>query len=82
MAEPRELEGPERQVRLLAHAILDAGWEVELGSVARADLAVGALLSLSRPAFSYLRADGELMAVYRPQLAGVIFRLTLIIVGH
>lgn len=82
LAEPLELAGPERQVRLLAQGLLDASWEVELASVLRADLGVGSLFSLSRPEFSYLRADGGRMAVYRPPLAGVIFRCTLIIVGE
>ena len=81
-ATPRRLIGPARQVRLLAHGLLDARWEVSLARALRADFALGPLLSFSRPAISYLRADGERMAVYRPQLMGIIFRLTLIILDE
>jgi hypothetical protein len=79
MAVPLELTGPQRQTRLLAHALLEASWELALAGVARVDLAAGALFSLSRPAFSYLNANGEEVAVHRPDLAGVNFRLTIII---
>jgi hypothetical protein len=81
IATPLRLRGPARQVRLLGHGVLDARWELELGRIMRADLAAGPLLSFSRPAFSYLRADGERMAVYRPRLTGIIFQLTLIILS-
>lgn len=79
IATPLRLRGPERQVRLLAHGILQASWELELGEAAVVDFAAGALLSLSRPAFSYLNAEAERRAVYRPELVGMIFRLSVII---
>lgn len=79
MAVPLELEGPERQTRLLAHALLEVSYRLELARMLLVDLAGGGLVSLSRPSFSYLRADGDEMAVYRPDLAGVNFRLTIII---
>jgi hypothetical protein len=81
VASPLELAGPPRQTRLLAHGLLDLGWETQLGKVALIDLAAGPLLSFSRPAFSYLRGNGERMAVYRPSLGGIIFQLTFIILG-
>lgn len=79
IASPLRLRGPERQVRALAHGILEASWELELGELAIVDVAAGALLSLSRPAFSYQTADGEHRAVYRPQATGMIFRIAVII---
>lgn len=79
MAVPLRLTGPDRQTRLLAHALLEARWELALAEIVRVDLAAGALLSLSRPAFSYLKADGQEMAVYRPAPVGMNFRLTIII---
>jgi len=82
VSEPLQLRGPQRQVRLLAQGLLEASWELTLADVLRVDVAGGALLSLRRPAFSYLRADGERMAVYRPQLAGMILRVTVIIAGE
>jgi hypothetical protein len=81
IASPLQLTGPRRQTRLLGHGFLDLGWVTRLGSVGFIDLAVGPLLSFSRPAFSYLRGDGEPMAVYRPKLGGIIFQLTFIILG-
>ena len=82
VSEPLQLRGPERQVRLLAQGLLEASWELALADVLRVDVASGALLSLHRPAFSYTRADGERMAVHRPQLAGMILRVTVIITGE
>jgi hypothetical protein len=82
VSEPLQLRGPQRQVRLLAQGLLEASWELTLVDVARVDVAGGALLSLHRPAFSYSRSDGERMAVYRPQLAGMILRVTVIITGE
>lgn len=79
MAVPLRLTGPERQTRLLAHALLEARWELALAEIVRLDLAAGALVSLSRPAFSYLKADGREMAVYRPDPVGINFRLAIII---
>jgi hypothetical protein len=79
IAAPLELRGPERQARLLAHAGLELGWALPIMDALRVELAAGALLSLSRPSFSYLREDGTRMAVYRPQAAGAIFRLAVII---
>jgi hypothetical protein len=79
IAAPLELTGPERQARLLAHAVVEASWALDLAGFVRVELAAGGLVSLSRPAFSYLRADGEAMAVYRPDLAGVNLRLAIII---
>jgi len=79
IASPQRLVGPERQVRLLAHGILEASWELDLHDLAIVDVAAGALLSLSRPAVSYFTADGEHRAVYRPQAAGMIFRIGVII---
>lgn len=79
MAEPLELTGPEQQTRLLAHAALEASWQLELASMLSVDFAAGGLLSLSRPSLSYRRADGSEMAVHRPEPAGVNFRLTIII---
>jgi hypothetical protein len=81
VASPLELAGPPRQTRLLAHGMLALGWETQLGKVALIDLAAGPVLSLSRPAFSYTRGNGERMAVYRPKLGGIIFQLTFIILG-
>ena len=82
IATPLQLRGPARQVRLLAHGLLDVRWEAELASVLRAGMAVGPLLSLSRPDISYLRADGEPRAVYRPEVAGIIFQLSVIILNE
>ncbi|HET6336148.1 MAG TPA: hypothetical protein VFG30_23155 [Polyangiales bacterium] len=81
VASPLELAGPPRQTRLLAHGMLDLGWETRLGRFALIDLAAGPLLSFSRPRFSYVRENGEPMAVYRPKLGGIIFQLTFIILG-
>jgi len=76
---PLQLDGPAEQLRVLAHGLLEAGWELELERLLRLELAGGALYSLSRPSFSYLRADGERMAVYRPDAVGAIFRMSIII---
>jgi hypothetical protein len=81
IASPLQLKGPQRQTRLLAHGFVDLGLETQLGSFALVDGAIGPLLSFSQPRFSYLRADGRPMAVYRPQLGGIIFQLTFIILG-
>jgi hypothetical protein len=81
LAAPLQLAGPERQARLLAHGLLDLRWETRLGSSVRVDVAVGPLLSLSRPAFSYVRRDEATMPVYRPHAGGVLFQLTFIILG-
>jgi hypothetical protein len=79
IASPRRLNGPERQVRLLAHALLEAAFELDLGGAARIDAAAGAILSLSRPELSYLTGEGARRAVYRPQQLGMNFRLSIII---
>jgi hypothetical protein len=79
IATPLELAGPEHQVRLLLQGLLEAAFELELGSAARLQLAAGGLLSLSRPELSYIRADGERSALYRPELVGLSFRVILII---
>lgn len=79
IASPRRLNGPERQVRLLAHALLEGAFELDLGGAARIDAAVGALLSLSRPELSYLTGQGVRRAVYRPEQLGMNFRLSIII---
>jgi hypothetical protein len=81
IATPRNLEGPERQVRMLAHGLLELRWEARLAADAALELAVGPLLSFSRPSFSYVRADGATMPVYRPQLGGIIFQVAFIILG-
>jgi len=81
VSSPRRLAGPARQARLLAHGLLEAGWELDLYGAVRVDFGLGALLSLSRPRFAYLRADGERMAVYQPPLWGILFRATVIIPG-
>jgi hypothetical protein len=81
VASPLQLAGPRQQTRLLAHGMLDVRGEVPLGSDVMLAFAVGPLLSLSRPTFSYLRSDGELRDVYRPHLGGVIFQVTFIILG-
>jgi len=81
IASPLQLEGPERQVRLLAQGLFELRGEMELGSAVRVDAAVGPVLSLSRPSFSYTRADGADVPVYRPNLGGIIFAVTFIILG-
>lgn len=78
---PLQLRGPERQVRLLALGSLAASWELLLGERLRAEIAAGALLAFSRPAFSYLRADGERMAVYRPPALGANLLASFIILS-
>jgi hypothetical protein len=80
IATPRGLEGPARQVRLLAHGLLELRWEAYLGAGVL-HVAAGPLLSFSRPSFSYVRADGATMPVYRPQLGGIIFQIAFIILG-
>jgi hypothetical protein len=81
VASPLQLAGPERQTRLLAHGMLDLRWDTQLASFARLALAVGPLLSFSRPSFSYLRSNGQRATIYRPQLGGIIFQITFIILG-
>jgi hypothetical protein len=78
---PLRLAGPTHQTRLLAHALLDLRLQTRIGSLALLELAVGPLLSLSRPEFSYVGRNGERIPVYRPQLGGIIFQLTFIILG-
>ncbi len=78
---PLELYGPSRQTRLLALGTLDVRWEKQLGSVALLDLGVGPLVSLSRPSFSYIRSDRRTRDVYRPDSLGIIFQITVIILG-
>lgn len=79
IASPRRLEGPERHVRLLAHALLEAAFQLDLGESARIDAAAGGLWSLSRPELSYVTGQGDRRAVYRPDLLGMNFRLSIII---
>ena len=81
-AAPLELQGPPRQTRLLAHGVLDARWDLALSGTVHTELGAGAQLSLSRPAFSYLRSDGQRMAVYRPQALGVILHAAVIILDE
>jgi hypothetical protein len=81
VASPIRLEGPLKQTRLLAQGSLDFRWEKQLGTFAMFDAAVGPLLSFSRPEFSYIRNDNAQMAVYRPDLLGIIFQITFIILG-
>lgn len=81
IASPLRLEGPERQVRLLGHGLLELRAETQLGGFARLDVATGPLLSFSRPWFSYVREDGVTMRVYRPELGAILFQLTFIILG-
>lgn len=81
ISRPLMLSGPKRQTRLLASGLADVGWEIHLGDFGMLDLAVGPLLSLSRPSFSYDRRGGTRMAVYRPHLGGILFQLTFIILG-
>jgi hypothetical protein len=78
---PLRIEGPARQIRLLGHAVLDLRLEAQLASFAAVDVAIGPLLSFSRPALSYVGGDGARMPVYRPQLGGILFQLTFIILG-
>lgn len=81
VASPLQLAGPARQTRLLAHGMLDLRGETQLGSLALLAFSVGPLLSFSRPSFSYVRSDGQRMAIYRPHLGGIIFQITFIILG-
>jgi hypothetical protein len=81
IATPQMLEGPEQQVRLLAQGFLELHWEAKLASAGLLDVAVGPVLAFSRPSFSYVRSDGASMAVYRPQLGGIIFQIAFIILG-
>jgi hypothetical protein len=78
---PLELYGPERQTRLLAHGTLDFRWEKQLGTFGLLDAAVGPLYAFSRPSFSYIRSDRLRMEVYRPDSLGMIFQITVIILG-
>ncbi|HKP55458.1 MAG TPA: hypothetical protein VJV78_01985 [Polyangiales bacterium] len=81
ISSPRMLEGAESQVRLLAQGLLELRWEANLEDFASLNLAVGPLLSFSRPSYSYVRADNMTMDVYRPQLGGIIFQIAFIILG-
>lgn len=81
IARPLMISGPKRQTRLLASGLADVGWEIRMGDVALLDFAVGPLLSLTRPAFSYDRDSRTPMPVYRPKLGGILFQLTFIILG-
>jgi hypothetical protein len=82
IATPHELQGPPRQARLLAHGVLGATWELALVGALHAELGAGAQLSFSRPPFSYTRADGTRMAVYRPQAVGAILHVSIIILDE
>jgi hypothetical protein len=82
IAAPLELQGPPRQARLLAHGVLGASWELALVGALHGELGAGAQLSFSRPPFSYTRADGTRMAVYRPRAVGAILHASIIILDE
>jgi hypothetical protein len=81
IASPLSLRGPARQTRLLAAGLLDVRWEKEVAETALIEVAVGPVLELSRPRFSYLRSDGTSMPVYRPSLAGLQLQISVLLLG-
>ena len=77
LATPRGLDGPARQARLSARALLELKLGGSLGRRAALEGSIGGVIALVRPAYSLTRSDETQLRVHRPDLFGALLRLTL-----